>query len=109
MQYLKKKNQSNLSSFPRQTIQYHSNPICTPTTDAEEAEVHQLERLLELTTKYIIFIIGNWNAKVGSQGTPGLTGKFVLGVQTKAGQRLSGFCQENILVIGNTLFQLHKR
>ena len=66
--------------------------------------------LLELTPKKdILFIIGDWNAKVGSQETPGLTGKFALGVQTEAGQRRTGFCQENSLVIANTLFQQHKR
>ena len=68
-----------------------------------------LQHLLELTTKYIIFITGSWNAKVGSQEIPVLTGKLALGVQTEAYQRLTGFCQENTLVIANTLFQLHKR
>ena len=57
----------------------------------------------------VLFIIGDWNAKVGSQETPGVTGKFVLGVQDEAGQRLIKFCQENALVIANTLFQQHKR
>ena len=61
---------------------------------------------LELTLKKdVLFIIGQWNAKVGSQGTPGLTGKFALGIQNEAGQRLIEFCQENALVIANTLFQ----
>ena len=65
---------------------------------------------LELTPpKYILLIIGDWNKKVRSQETPGVTGKFGLGVQNKAGQRLIEFCQENILVIGNTLLQQHKR
>ena len=69
-----------------------------------------LQDLLELTPKKdVLFIIGDWNAKVGSQETPGLTGKFALGVQTEAGQRLTGLCQENTLVIANTLFQQHKR
>ena len=81
---------------------------------AEEAEVEQfyedLQNLLELTPKKIVlFIIGDWNAKVGSQEIPGVTGKFALGVQNKAGQRLIEFCQENALVITNTLFQQHKR
>ena len=58
---------------------------------------------------YILAIIGDWNAKVGSQETPGVTGKFGLGVQNEAGQRLTVFCQENALVIANTLFQQHKR
>ena len=72
---------------------------------------HQdLQDLLELTLKkHILFIIGDWNAKVGSQETPGITGKFGLGVQNEAGQRLIEFCQENALVIANTLFQQHKR
>ena len=66
--------------------------------------------LLELTPKKdVLFIIRDWNAKVGSQETPGVTGKFGLGVQNKAGQRLTEFCQENTLVIANTLFQQHKR
>ena len=65
---------------------------------------------LELTTKKdVLFIIGDWNAKVGSQETPGVTGKFGLGVQNKAGQRLIEFCQGNTLVIANTIFQQHKR
>ena len=82
--------------------------------NAEEAEVEQfyedLQDLLELTPKKdVLFIIGDWNAKVGSQETPGVTGKFGLGVQNEAGQRLIEFCQENTLVIANTLFQQHKR
>ena len=69
-----------------------------------------LQDLLELTPKKdVLFIIGNWNAKVGSQETPGVTGKFGLGVQNEAGQRLIEFCQENALVIANTLSQQHKR
>ena len=80
------------------------------TSNAEEAEVEQfyedLQDLLELTPKKdVLFIIGDWNAKVGSQETPGETGKFGLGVQNEAGQRLIEFCQENTLVISNTLFQ----
>ena len=82
--------------------------------DGREAEVDQvseeLEDLLELTPKKdVLFIIGDWNAKVGSQEIPGVTGKFGLGVQNEAGQRLIEFCQENALVIPNTLFQEHKR
>ena len=61
------------------------------------------------TPKYVIFIIGDWNAKVGGQEIPGVTGKFGLGVQNESGQRLIEFCQENALVIANTLFQQHKR
>ena len=85
-----------------------------PTSNAEEAEVEHfyeaLQDLLELTTKKdVLFIIGDWNAKVGSQETPGVTGKFGLGVQNEAGQRLVEFCQQNVLVIANTLFQQHKK
>ena len=88
--------------------------VYAPTSNAEEAEVElfyeELQDLLELTPpKHALFIIGDWNAKVGSQETPGITGKFGLGVQNKAGQRLIEFCQENALVIANTLFQQHKR
>ena len=84
------------------------------TSDAEETEVEwfyeDLQDLLELTAKkYVLFIIGGRNAKVGSQETPGVTGKFGLGIQNEAGQRLIEFCQENALVIANTLFQQHKR
>ena len=90
------------------------NQVCALTSNAEEAEVEQfyedLQCLLELTpTKDVLFIIGDWNAKVGSQETPGVTGKFGLGVQNEAGQRLIKFCQENTLVIANTLFQKHKK
>ena len=69
-----------------------------------------LQNLLELTPKkYVLFIIGDWNAKVGRQEVPGVTGKFGLGVRNEAGQRLIAFCQENALVIANTLFQQHKK
>ena len=90
-------------------IQVHA-----PTTNAEEAEGKQfyddLQDLLELTPKKdVLFILGDWNAKVGSQEIPGVTGKFGLRVQNEAGQRLTEFCQENTLVIANTLFQQHKR
>ena len=88
--------------------------VYAPTSNAEEAEVEQfyedLQDLLELTPKKdVLFIIGDWNAKVGSQETPGVTGKFGLGIRNEAGQRLIEFCQENPLVIANTLFQQHKR
>ena len=82
------------------------------TSNAEEAEqfYEELQDLLELTPKKgVLFIIGDWNAKVGSQETPGVTGKFGLGVQKEAEQRLIEFCQENALVRANTLFQQHKR
>ena len=83
------------------------------TSNTEEAEVEQfyedLQDLLELTRKKdVLFIIGDWNAKVGSQETPGVTGKFGLGIRNEAGQRLIEFCQENALVIANTLFQQEK-
>ena len=85
-----------------------------PTSNAEEAEAERfyedLQDLLDFTPKKdVLFIIGDWNAKVGSQETPGVTGKFGLGVQNEAGQRLIEFCQENALVMVNTLFQQHKR
>ena len=84
------------------------------TSNTKEAEVEwfykDLQDLLGQTPKKdVLFIIGDWNAKVGSQETPGVTGKFGLGVQNEAGQRLVEFCQENALVIANTLFQQHKR
>ena len=83
-------------------------------SNAEEAEVEQyyedLQDLLELTPKKdVLFILGDWNARVGSQETPGVTGKFGLGMQNEAGQRLIEFCQENALVVANILFQQHKR
>ena len=88
--------------------------VYAPTSNTEEAVVEwfyeDLQDLLELTPqKDVFFIIGNWNAKVGGQETPGVTGKFGLGVQNEAGQRLIEFCQDNALVIANTLFQQHKR
>ena len=88
--------------------------VYAPTSNAEEAEVEWfyeiLRDLLELTPKIdVLFIIGDWNAKVGSQETPEVTGKFGLAVQIEAGQRLIELCQENTLVIVNTLFQQHRR
>ena len=88
--------------------------VCAPTSNAEEAEVEQfyedLQDLLELTPpKDVLSIIGDWSTKVGSQETPGVTGKFGFGVQNEAGQKLIEFYQENALVIANTLFQQHKR
>ena len=90
------------------------NQAYVPTSNTEEAEVElfyeDLQDLLELTPKKdVLFIIGDWNAKVGSQEIPGVTGKFGLGVQNEAGQRLIEFCQKNALVIANTLFQQHRR
>ena len=88
--------------------------VYAPTGNTEEAEVERfyedLQDVLEQTPKKgVLFIIGDWNIKVGSQEIPGVTGKFGLGVQNEAGQRLIEFCQENALVIANTLFQQHKR
>ena len=88
--------------------------VYAPTRNTEEAEVKWFyedpQDLLELTPKKdVLFIIGDWNAKVGSQETPGVTRKFGLGVQNEAGQRLTEFCQENALVIANSLFQQHER
>ena len=103
------------------SVHFQGKPFCikviqdyVPTSNAEEAEFERfyedLQDLLELTPKKdVLFIIGHWNAKVGSQETPGVTGKFGLGVRNEAGQRLIEFCQENTLVIANTLFQQHKR
>ena len=91
--------------------------VYVPTTNVKEAEVEYFydDLLLELITplppqkKDVLFIIRDWNAKAGSQEIPGVAGKFGLGVQNEAGQRLTEFCQENALVIANTLFQQHKR
>ena len=88
--------------------------VYAPTSNAEEADVEQfyedLQDFLELTPpKYVLFIIGDWNEKVVSEEIPGAASKFGLGVKNEAGQRLTEFCQENTLVIANTLFQQHKR
>ena len=88
--------------------------VFAPTSNAEETEVEQfyedLQNLLELTPKRdVLFIIGDWNAKVGSQETPGVTGKYGLGVQNEAELKLIEFCEQNTLVIANTVFQHHKR
>ena len=107
------KRQNDLCSFPRQfnitVIQVYAS-----TSNAEEADVEwfyeDLQDVLELTPKKdVFFIIGDWNTKIGSQETPGVTGKFGLAIQNEAGQRLVEFCKENTLVIANTLFQQHKR
>ena len=106
------KGQNDLCSFPRQTFNITVIQASAPTGNAEEAEVERfcedLQDLLEHPKK-VLFIIGDWNAKVGSQETPGVTGKFALEIRNEAGQRLIEFCQENALVITNTLFQQHKR
>ena len=88
--------------------------VYAPTSNAKEAEAEwfyeDLQDLLELTPKTdILLIIGDWNAKVGSQEIPGVTGKFGLGIKNEEGQKLTEFCQENTLVVANTLFQRHKR
>ena len=92
-------------SFNNMVIQVYA-----PTSNANEAEIEEfcedLQDLLELTLKTVVlFIIRDWNAKVGNQDIPGVTGKFGLGVQIEAGQRLTEFCKENALVIANTIFQ----
>ena len=103
------------------SVHFQGNPfnimvmqVYALTSNAEEVEVEWFyedrQDLLELTPKKdVLFIIGDWNAKVGNQETAGVTGKFGLGVQNEAGQRLTEFCQENALVTANTLFQQHKR
>ena len=88
--------------------------VYAPTNNAEEAEVERfyedLQDLLELTPlKNVLFIMGDWNSKVGSEEIPGVTGKFGLGVQNEAGKRLTEFCKEKALVIASTLFQQHKK
>ena len=103
------------------TVQFQGKPfysmviqVYALTSNAKEAEFEwfyeDLQDLLELTPKKdVLFIIGNWNAKVGSHETPGVTGRFGLGVQNETEESLIEFCQENTLVIANTLFQQHKR
>ena len=110
----------NLKNHRIISVCFHGKPLIitviqayAPTSNAEETEVERfyedLQNLLELTSKKVVlFIIGYWNAKVGNQETPGVTGKFGLGIRNEAGQRLIEFCQENALVIANTLFQKHK-
>ena len=111
----------NLKNHRMISLSFQSKPFnirvtqaCASTSNTEEAEVERfyedLQDLLELTPKKdVLFIIGKWNPKVGSQETPGITGKFGHGVRNEAGQRLIEFCQENALVIANTLFEQHKR
>ena len=111
----------NLKNDRMISVRLQGNPfnitviqVYAPTSNAEETEVERfyedLQDLLELTPKKdVLFIIGDWNAKVGSQETPGVTSKFGLGMRNETGQRLIEFCQENALVIANTFFQQHKR
>ena len=108
------KQQNDLCLFQGKPFNITIIQVYAPTRNAEEAEVEQcyedLQDLLELTPKKdVLFIIGDWKAKVGSQETPGVTGKFGLGMRNEVGQRLIEFCQENALVLANTLFQQHKR
>ena len=103
-----------MGSFPRKPFNITIIQVYAPNTNAKGAVIEwfceDVQDLLELTPKKdVLFIIGDWNAKGGSQETPGVTGKFGLGVQNEAGQRLIEFCQETTLVIANTLFQQHKR
>ena len=112
---------TDLCSFPMISVHFQGKPfnitviqVFAPTSNSEEADVERfyedLQDFLELTPKKdVLFIIGNQNAKVGSQEPPGVTGKFGLGIRNEAGQRLIEFCEENALVIANTLFQQHKR
>ena len=93
------KRQNDLCLFPRQTVQHHTIQVYDPTSNAEEAEVEwfyeDLQDLLELTPqKDVLFIIGEWNGKVASQETPGVTGKFGLGMRKEAGQRLVEFAKK---------------
>ena len=111
----------NLKNNRMMSVHFQGKPfnitviqVYAPTSNAEKAEVERfyedLQDLLELPPKKdVLFIIGDWNAKVGSQETPGVTGKFGLGIWNEAGQRLMEFCHKNTLVIANTLFQQHKR
>ena len=106
--------QNDLDLFQGKPFSITVIQVYALTSNTEETEVERfyedLKYLLELTPKKdVLFIIRDWNAKVGSQEIPGVTGKFGLGVQNEAGQRLTEFCQENTLVIANTLFQQHKR
>ena len=107
------KRQNDLCSFPRQTIQYQVIQAYAPTSNAEEVDVERFyedfQDLFEpAPNKVVLFILGDWNANVGSQETPGIIGKFGLGVQNEAGQIIE-FCQESTLVIANSLFSQHKR
>ena len=117
MQSQKWKN--DLCSFPRQTIQYHGNPSLCPNQKFwrslswmvvwRPTRPFKTKKKERKKKKDILFIIGDWNAKVGSQETLGVTGKFGLGILNEAGQRLIEFCQEHTLAIANILFQQHKR
>ena len=106
------KRQNYLGLLPRQTIQHHSNPSRCPNHWCWRSWTvlwRPTSPSRTNTQKDVLFIIRDWNAKVGSQEIPGVRDKFGLGVQNETGQRLIKFCQENTLVIENTLFQQHKR
>ena len=105
---MRSQKQQNALCFQGKPFSITVIEVCAPSSNAEEAETERfsedLQYFLELIPKKdVLFIIGNWNAKVGSQDIPEITGKFGLGVQNEAGQRLTEFCQENALVIANTL------
>ena len=105
---------NDLSSFPRQTIEHHSNPSLCPNLSCQRSwnwlVLWRSTRPSRTNTKKdVLFIIGDWNANIGSQEISGVTGKFGLGVQNEAGQRLTEFCQENTLFMANTLFHQHER
>ena len=105
--------QQNVVHFQGKPFNITVIQVYTPTSNPEEAEVEwfygDLQDLFELTPKRdVLFIIGDWNTKVGSQETPRVTGKFSLGIWNEVGKSLTEFCEENALVIANTLFQ-HKR
>ena len=108
------KQQNDLCSFQGKPFNITAIQVYAQISNAEEAEVEwfyeDLKDLLELIPqKDVLFIIGDWNTKTGSQETPGVMDKFGLGVQNEVGQRLTEFCQENTLVMANTLFQQHRR
>ena len=103
-----------MKKFPQfvviHTVKGFGMALAFPVEVEVERFYEYLQDLLEITPKKdVLFIIGDWNAKVGSQGIPGVTGKVGLGIQNEAGQRLTEFCQENTLVIANTIFQQHRR
>ena len=103
-----------MKKFPQfvviHTVKGFGMALAFPVEVEVERFSEYLQDLLEITPKKdVLFIIGDWNAKVGSQETPGVTGKVGLGIQNEAGQRLTEFCQENTLVIANTIFQQHRR
>ena len=101
--------QNDLNSFSRQDIQQHNNSSLCPYHQCQRSWSRSVLWRPTTPKRNVLFITGDWNAKVGSQDVPGVTGKCGLGEQNEAGQRLTQFCQENMLVIANTLFQQHKR